>query len=146
MYAEWLEYSLLQEFINLAFSSDHNTVSHVFRFGIPEMNEICLSLLYIVYWGRWIGTWKFLRQIGNCFYISICRSRGAKDSAGIDGREDSEQKHHLSLAVKNEDTFISQLLGVEGKAIASKKKDTSSLISLSGEAAKQLLTWSLKWC
>ena len=66
------------------------------------------------------------------------------DSAGIDGREASEQKHHLSLAVKNEDTFISQLLGVEGKAIASKKKDTSSPISLSGEAAKQLLTWSLK--
>ena len=35
------------------------------------------------------------------------------DSAGIGGREASEQKHHLSLALKNEDTFITQLLQVQ---------------------------------
>ena len=32
------------------------------------------------------------------------------DSAGIGGREASEQKHHLSLALKKEDTFITQPL------------------------------------
>ena len=32
------------------------------------------------------------------------------DSAGIGGREASEQKHHLSLALKNEDTFITRPL------------------------------------
>ena len=32
------------------------------------------------------------------------------DSAGIGGREASEQKHCLSLALKNEDTFITRPL------------------------------------
>ena len=40
------------------------------------------------------------------------------DSAGIGGREASEQKHHLSLALKKEDTFITQLLQVwKGKQL-----------------------------
>ena len=35
------------------------------------------------------------------------------DSAGFGSREASKQKHHLSLALKNEDTFITRLLQVQ---------------------------------
>ena len=45
------------------------------------------------------------------------------DSAGIGGREASEQKHHLSLALKNEDTFITQLLQAwKGKQLLQKER------------------------
>ena len=40
------------------------------------------------------------------------------DSAGFGSREASKQKHHLSLALKNEDTFITQPLQVwKGKQL-----------------------------
>ena len=45
------------------------------------------------------------------------------DSAGIGGREASEQKHHLSLALKNEDTFITQLLQAwKGKQLLQRRR------------------------
>lgn len=81
-------------------SIDHNIVSHMFRgVGITEMNDICLPLLYIAYWGRWICTWKFLIQNGNCFNVNICRTTGEMDSDGIVERL-QKWKHHLSLAFR----------------------------------------------
>lgn len=72
--------------------------------GITEMNEICSFLLYIT--TRQTYKWTILIQYGYCFNIRICRTIGATNSAGIGGREASEGKNHLSLALKTEDAFI----------------------------------------
>ena len=55
------------------------------------------------------------------------------DSAGIGGREASEKRNHLSLALKNKDFHHSAALGGEGKAIPKKREKTSSRILFSGE-------------
>lgn len=88
-------------------------------------DEWNMLVLVRLYWG-WIGTWKFLRQIGNCFYISICRTRRSYWlcwhwwQRGFQSRE----AHHLSLAVKNEDTFNTRL-SRKGVANCFKRKETS---------------------
>lgn len=93
----------------------------------------------------------FLLQHSNFFNISICKTIGTAYSDGLNGEEASEGKDHLFEFGLEEwvSCYHSPALGWEGKAISSKRKETSSPNSLIHQGCeggrKQLTNYNPNW-
>ena len=105
------------------------------------MNEICLSLLYIVYLGRQIGTWTILIQSGNCFNISPCKDSRSNGLCWHLWLRDFRVEAPFVLSLKEWGHFHhSAALGGEGKAIPSNGRKYLVLVYVEKAVNSLLLT------